>query len=81
MKKTAYLISLCAAVLLCACSSGQGSESEYFSAERALESSTESTGVSDNKEQTPQVWKTFDEIYPTLTDDDMKVKNYQRNFG
>ncbi len=79
MKKKAYLISLCAAVLMCACSNGQGSESEYFSAERALESSTESTGVSDNKEQTPQVWKTFDEIYPTLTDDDMKVKNYANN--
>lgn len=78
-------IILSAAVLICAaavcgCGSGGGSDSEYFSPERAIESEdSKETSVPESGQQEAKVWQSFDEVYDTLGSEDMKVINYLYN--
>ena len=76
MKK--LIIPIAAALLLCSCGNSEsGSEHEYFSKERAIESTSSDSSSSDS--ETEQKWAGFDEVYPTLEEDSRSFTNYAHN--
>ena len=82
MKRLTLLI-LMLTLTLTACGSNESSDSEFFSKERAIESSSKAESSATEQESSSDTeqkrWEGFDEFYSSLDPESRSAKNYAHN--